>query len=1205
MWQMKRCLWIGMVFILGMPLALAAAEGGEEDFQFAWQLMSDRQEYDLAATKFAAFVAGHPTHAKAAEALSYMGGCYMQLKKFGAAAEAYARLLAEYPKAEAKLRLDAMLNGGHANIRLEHYDRAVEMYGALLQTYGEDRAAESALFWRGEAEARLGHKARKDGTKSEAWFAKAVQDFDDYSKRYPESKRCGAAVANAGFGCYDMGDYARAVERFQRLLKDYPTDSRAEDCQLYLGESLYRLKRYPEAREAYAAFLQQFPKSRLRTDARSGMAWCDHAQGKILEAAKGFAEAAQFAADNAGKAIQAHYDAGAAFREAGAFDEAIQELAQVAGVQGHALQGAALFRMGAFRLEQAKAVAREIAAARQADQRDQARALEAKRAALTQEAIQHLKKAIALPSLGGDAPEAGTFLGEAYLDVADYAAATQAFSEVASKWPKDARAPWALYHMALSLREQARALEAKDPKGAAEKTREAKEALQQVFTLHPTSRLRLQAAYAMADYQASLGEVDKSRAAHTWIVEQGVAWARAWRGADGKGDADLVARAEEFAVDSLFRLGESYYPKENPAKSSEYYNLVIQRYPKTRQAAMAMLRLGEFAEAARKYEEATRHYADILARGKDGAPYRNALYRCGVLQLVRGQAEKEAGARGKLLADALQTLAKFLADYPDDEYAPKALYYRAETLYALGKKQDAMQDYEAAAKAYAKQLADPAAGPQEELLDNVLFGLAWCRRECGRTSEAVQAFADLVSKFPASPYRPDALYILGLEAHKAKQFEEALTRIANLVREYPQSDPGVRALVLKGKILDDLKRHAEAAQVLEGFLKAHPKHEETPVALYSLSWAWWGLAKPKLDAARAAEEAYRAKAADGEEAAAPLKRDWETKLAAARQDEDKMADALKRMAQEYPNSNLLDTVFLRLGEVVYDRRQFDEALGYYQQALRAAKANPASTVADKAQYRIGWCLLRQSEAARLQAEAETDAAKRTAGLAIADQKNVEALKAFEFLATDYPKSEFSGEGYFRAAELRRQTGDFKGALAEYQRALGLTPTAAFAPAAAYGVGVCRLEMGQNREALEDFKTLLEAFPQGELVHEAQWGAGQACLNLKAYEDARGWFEKALAGEYAGEAAAKARFGLGLIALEQGQWEKAREEFLKVDAFHRAWKNWAALALLKASRAAVQLGQKDKARKDLEIVIKRFGFTPAAAEAKKALADLGD
>lgn len=1182
---MKRFLLLFMLAALGATnVAVTAAEPGEEDFLFARRLVVDRQEYDLAAKKFAEFVAQNPRSAQAPEALSMMGYCYSKLGKDGAAVESYGRLINEYPQADANLLQEALAYGGDACFKLKRFAEAEALYTQLIEKHPLAKLTESALYWRGETRYRQALAARQTDAKAPEAAAKldqAITDFESFVRRYPESKRLPAALYSAAFAQYEQGHYAAAIEHFSRLVRDFPQDGRAEESQLYVAECLYQDQKYPRARQEYARVLELFKQGQHLSEARSGVAWCDYAEGRPLEAAKGFEEASALAGDNQDKALSARYDAGCAYREAGRFDEAVACLKPVAAEPQHNLRPAALFKIGAFRLEQAKALA---GGGEPAADSPEALALAGRRRPLLQEAAESLKRALAEPKLGGQAAEAATFLGEAELDLGEYQAATEAFALIVKNWPTDERAPWALYHQALAFREL-KQIEA------------ARDALRRLFKEYPRSRLHLQAAYAVADYEESLGNKAPAREAYLYIVQQGEIWAKDWRDGAGRPDPELPAKARELACDSLYRLGESYYPGESVESAAKYYQLLVERYPQSSQAAMALLRLGEIAEAGSDLAGASVHYQAVVAGAQDGPAFRHAAYRLGVIELLRGQAEKNAVAKSDLLLKAKEYLDRFLTVAgEDDPQSAKAHYYRAEALYGLARQKEAQPDYETALQRE----------PKGELTDATLFGLGWCRRDQGQAEAAREAFSRLAAEFPQSRYLPDALYVLGLDRYEAKDYAGALSRFETLLKAAPQSEYAPKALVEKARTLEATGDHAGAMAGFEQFLKTYPGHAETPRALYNLSWALWNLAEPRVEAARAAEAKWRTAAAGrapaelDEAARARLKplRDEADKLAATvRAEQEKLTGVLDRLVKEYPDFTDLDAVWLRLGEIAYDRQEYAPALEKYEQALNLAKVKKTGELADKALYRVAWCQLRLGE---------EEAAKAAGHALSAEAKNrkKQAILAFESLAQQYAKSPLAAESYFRAAELRREFSDYAGALNEYDRALRGAPESAFARAAQYGAGLCQLELKDYARALKSFKAFLDQHTEGDFVHEAAWGAGQACLLQGAYADAEEFFRRVVADDYPGEAAAKARYGLGLAAFSRKQWEKAREEFLKVEAFHGQWTEWASLALLKASDASLELGEKAKARKDLELILSRYQQTTAAEKAKAALATLG-
>ncbi len=1175
---MRFRFWLTLPAIMAFCPLTQAQDEAEENFIYARTLVVERRDYDIAAQKFAAFVQTHPDHPRAPEAMSLMAVCFSNQQKDASAADAYLRLLKQYPNAREKLRAEAMISGGHAAFKVGRFGQAIELYTMLLKNFPRSPDTEEALLWRGEAQARLmnAHAKAGRGEEEAAAYEAALKDFEAFLLRYPASKRVPDVLYGAGFAGYDRQDYARAVEFFGKFLAEAKDDRRAAEAQYFLAESWYWQEAYPRARQAFEVVVAEYPRSDHLAEARSGIAWCDYAEGKLVDAARGFIEASRLCGEDRAQALSALYDAGSAFREAGKPEKAEVQFAAVAAAEGHPRRGKALFRLAEIKRDAARKAGGEA------------------RAAGLREAVRLFTEALNEPSVGESAPETAMFLGETYLDLRDFERAAQVFASMHRQWPDHRFAPYALYHLALARSQN-------------EEYDKAATTIRELLRQYPKSRLRLQAAYAMAECQWALGKKQKSRLAYTWIADKGPAWAQSFRDEAGQPAPGLAEKARELAADSLFRLGESFYPDENRDAARSFYARLIAEYPESPQVALAHLRTAEMAELDKRYERAEEGYARALQAVGDGAgrandeAARHARCRIGVVKLLRAQQLAAGEARAKLLEEALGRLGAFLAQRRDDPLAPVALYYRGEALYAQGKRTEALADYQAAYKA----------DPKGEFADAALFGAAWCRRDLGDTDRARELFQRLVDAFPESTYRPDALYLLASDKREAREYDTALADAEAILADHPRSSFAARARIEKARILDAMGRHRDAVLELTNLLHEKPECPETPEALYALSWAWWGVSKPKFEAAGKAEAKYRALVgeSDLESLAGARKvsaREWKAKWdeleQAARADEDNMAKVLKRLTREQPDFSYIDAVWLRLGEVSYDRRRYEDALEQYRKALEAAEKRAAGDVADKARYRLGWCHLRLARQYAKQARAAAPGERAALGEREKEAKRL-ALNAFESLVRHHPQSALLPECAMRAGELRREFEDYPTAVRLYEHALSAATGEAVARSAVYGKGVCQLEQGEAAAALATFKAFLAKYPEGELVHEANWGAGQALLQLDAYADAETFFLAAKSGEYAGEAAAKARYGLGMIAFRREAWERAREEFRKVDVFHSQWAEVAAMALLRASRASIELGQPDKAKADLERIIRRYGYTPAAAEAKALLAQL--
>jgi tol-pal system protein YbgF len=131
--------------------ALTAAQAGvqaggpEVEYQAAFDLLKDGK-YDEAATALREFVARHPQHELAPNALYWLGEAHYVRRDYPAALAAFEGLLRDYPG--ARKTPDALLKAGYSQQELKRLGPARALLTRLVQEYPDTQAA-------AEAKARL------------------------------------------------------------------------------------------------------------------------------------------------------------------------------------------------------------------------------------------------------------------------------------------------------------------------------------------------------------------------------------------------------------------------------------------------------------------------------------------------------------------------------------------------------------------------------------------------------------------------------------------------------------------------------------------------------------------------------------------------------------------------------------------------------------------------------------------------------------------------------------------------------------------------------------------------------------------------------------------------------------------------------------------------------------------------------------------
>ena len=111
--------------------------------------------------------------------------------------------------------------------------------------------------------------------------------------------------------------------------------------------------------------------------------------------------------------------------------------------------------------------------------------------------------------------------------------------------------------------------------------------------------------------------------------------------------------------------------------------------------------------------------------------------------LYLGAAQYSLAQRGKteMGGAAVKTLDALLAKFPRSQYVPDALYYRAESLYLTGKKEEAVGSYR-------KLIADH---PKHQFAAEATYALGVCYEELNGHVEAGTTYAAVLQAFAFHP----------------------------------------------------------------------------------------------------------------------------------------------------------------------------------------------------------------------------------------------------------------------------------------------------------------------------------------------------------------------------------------------------------------------------------------------------------------------
>jgi TolA-binding protein len=707
----------------------------------------------------------------------------------------------------------------------------------------------------------------------------------------------------------------------------------------------------------------------------------------------------------------------------------------------------------------------------------------------------------------------------------------------------------------------------------------------------------------------------------------------------------------ERADELKFLLGESLLELKQPRPALDAYSAVGRGKwtdGALRGAGFARAALGDHAEAAKCFARVpadfpdSRYAAECALHG--GIEWIAAGDPAQALALLKSRSAGESvdvltwRARAERAAGdseaALKSLDRALALAKDAESKERVHSARADVLQSLGKKDEALREYERAGSDYALEAAAVAA------------------LQAGRTADARREAQELLEKYPQSAYRSDATMVAGeaLLAEKqfaaaAKTFESALgdeqdakkrlrcrSRIAwcrylgddkpgaaaafaELARETGDAPEIEEAAFMTGRALEAAGDAQRALQAYEQTARAFPKGPHAEEALFRTA---------KLDAGPRRLQAFVRDHGDGA-FGAQARYEWAERLSAAGKLAEAAAayrellqstqDPALSAAGKYGLAWCLDRTGDAAGAAEVLRGWIADASG--DSALRTsalellvwceAELKPPEGVAPAWRALLSACdddarLLRSARSA---CESLRKAERFPEALAMLDalqkrskdpkvlapilvervyveldRKNLDqAERALARAITARKEDAGVAEAAFFVGEARLEKGDAPRAVELYEFAAQSQENPA-RDRALYKAGFARLKAGDAAGAEASFADVVAHFPQSEVYPESLFLLGESQYRQKKYDEACANLERVRKETPDGPLTPKILFRLGLARCEKEDWPGAIEALTKLARTKPDFENLAEAELARG-RALAHLNRSREAQSAFE------------------------
>lgn len=369
-------------------------------------------------------------------------------------------------------------------------------------------------------------------------------------------------------------------------------------------------------------------------------------------------------------------------------------------------------------------------------------------------------------------------------------------------------------------------------------------------------------------------------------------------------------------ADALYWLGESYYRlnrmQEAARNFNEYLSLTQQR--NTEMFALAYYNLGYIAFHQKEYAAAESRFRNFvqLEKGENPTALADAYNRIGDCNLHVRRFDEAKQYYTK--AEKLET--------PAGDYS----FYQLALVAGLQK------DYSGKVS-----LLDRLAGkyPNSPYAVNALYEKGRSYVQSNNSRQAIASFRELLNKYPESPVSRKAAAEIGLLYYQNDDYDRAIDAYKFVVKQYPGSEESRLAMRDLKSIYVDANRvdeFAALASQMPGEIRFEPSEQDSLTYIAAEKIYMKGEATP----AKNSFARYLQSFPDG---AFSLNAHYYLCVIGKEQKDEEAVLLHAGKLLEYPDNPYSEEALLMHGEILFNRKQYDQAIADYKKLQ--AKASTA------------------------------------------------------------------------------------------------------------------------------------------------------------------------------------------------------------------------------------------------------------------------
>jgi TolA-binding protein len=887
------------------------------------------------------------------------------------------------------------------------YDRAAEKWTVFLAQYAGDVRLDRAHYYLGICQLH----AKK--------YAEAINTFQTLLAKYPAFSNAEGAHYNLAMARYQAAadskrreDFQAAAEALRTLAAKYPQGKYAAAALYYRGESLSAAGDARQAIEAYQKVVNDFPASSIAADAYYALGTSQQEQGRDADAVVTFQKFLDTPA-LAGHdfAAEVRLRLALSLLKQKKYAEAEPHFAAVAAIAAFPHADLAMLRQGECRLQagkpaEAAALLAELPKKFPNSAYRSAAQLAAGKGYFAAGKLSDAQQLLDALAKGHDreSAEAAGWLARALVKAGRPQEALAAIEHALASGPSAETA---------SYLELARAEALWD---IPDRRREAALFFEKFAAAHPDHPSAAQSLFLAAS--AALENKDYAaarRCAETLL-----------------GNSRLSQ--PQWMPGMLLIAAESHLAPAggDPLKAETCYRQLIDRFPKSSEAAQAYYKLGEIALGQKKYDDAIVHYKQCLQQFPQGDFAARSQYGLAAASFAKGDQP------GALLA-----LEKLLTASPAAALAARARYLRGLVLQRQSQLESAAKEFEAFLNG----------NPSPEEAAEARYALALCRIALKQFDQATATLSALLQQKADYAQADWAYYELAQALLREDRTDAAAAALRTLTEKLPRSSLAAEGWFQVGR------RYEAAAD------RAATAEQRTAAAAHAAEAYGAGLAKtPPADL----QEKLRYKLAD-----------MQFRLKQFEQ----AAATLQAQLREQPGGSLAGPARFLAAECLFRQDKFAEALPLFVRVVD----DKVEKYHALALYRAGTCAANEKKWPESQKFFDTltrefpafeqfHDARYGLALALQNQGRLGDARTIDEQVAKATDTETAAKARFMLGEIAFAERKYEDAIEQFVMVTSGYSYKHWQALAQFEIGRCFLSLGKRQQAIDAFQTVVNKYP---------------------------------------------------------------------------------------------------------------------------------